>query len=147
MVISVVFVLCVGHMKIKECLQFEQSVVHVLLNCYLLQKGNKLVRFVVSLILNICFWEFLGCMVVVEPNRSSEKRRLANVINERAPQWTFKKIYLVAFLGHTSWDNLKMHVVKVTPVFLQWYILRIIVLMCCSPSKFQSSSTGCGWVT
>ena len=31
-----------------------------------------------------------------------KRRRSANVTNEKAPQWTLKKTYLVAFLGHSD---------------------------------------------
>ena len=53
-----------------------------------------LVRFAVFIILHICPWVpwLHGC--------GSNAKNVANVTNEKAPKWTFKKIYLVAFLGH-----------------------------------------------
>ena len=66
-------------------------------------------RFVVSLMLHIhpgrvsWFHGFGPEMPGMYPNRSSETRYiLANGTKEEAPQGTFKKTYLVAFLGHTD---------------------------------------------
>ena len=76
--------------KVQECLQFEHKVVVKFPSFYV--SFRKLVRFVVSLILYICSWRVPWLCACgrnarnVAKYRSSEKRRLANVTKEKAPQ-------------------------------------------------------------
>ena len=63
---SVCVCVCDTPIKLKECLEFEQSIVVISISFQKAYKSTFLVRFVVALILHICHGEFLGCMLVVE---------------------------------------------------------------------------------